>query len=257
MIPLLRKEKIKKIILEKKSITVIDLAERFEVSEETIRRDLNILEDEGVIKRTHGGAVLAESVMSRFKTSDLKHIFVENKRMIANYVIPHVKPGSCIFVDSSTTAYYLAEALGEIPLTIVTNSLDTMKLLSSNPKHELIGVGGNLSKNRNCFVGSVAQRIVKNFFFDYVFLSCRTLSIESGAMDSSIEEAEIKRIAAKQTENVWLLVDHTKLDKLSFIRILGLEEVNRIVTDKPFPAEWKQYLEKTGISFFDFSDNIY
>lgn len=256
MIPLLRKENIKKILLEEKSVIVVELAQRFEVSEETIRRDLKILEEEGVAIKDHGGAILAESVMSKVTTGELKQIFLESKKIISNFVAGNINARDCIFIDSSTTSYFIAKALSDIPLRVVTNSLETMKLLSNNAKHELIGIGGELSKNRKCFVGSHAQKMVSDYFFDYAFISCRTLSLNEGATDSSVEEAEIKRIAAKQSKQTWLAADHSKFNKLSFSKILPIAAFDYIVTDKPMTQDWIKYLEDKGIKYFDNADGI-
>lgn len=251
MIPLLRKEKIKKKLLENKSVSVIELSEFFEVSHETIRRDLKLLDEEGVAIRTHGGAVLADSVVSRVTSEELKHIFVDEKKIIADFVKKHVKSRDCIFVDSSTTAYYVIEALQDIPLKIVTNSIETMSYISKNDMHELIGIGGVISKNGRCFVGTQAQKMLSNYYFDYAFISCRTLELENGAMDSSDEEAEIKRLALKHSKNIWLLADHTKFDKISFAKILDLNEIDYLVTDKKLSKKWSKYFEKNNIKYYD------
>jgi DeoR/GlpR family transcriptional regulator of sugar metabolism len=255
LLPAARKNKIKQLILEKKNITVAELSEIFSVSEETIRRDLKLLEDSGFIERTHGGAVLAERVLSSVSSNDLKTVFVESKRVMANLVRPLIKQGDCIFLDSSTTAYYVSDELKDFQLTVVTNSLDILTHLSKHENIKLIAIGGTFLKKRRCFVGRNALRMLQDIYFDVVLFSCRTLSLNYGITDSDEDEAEVKRVASERTKRLILLADHSKFNKASFTRICDLDRINCLITDKPLDSKWTEYLNSKKIEYFDTTQN--
>lgn len=251
LLPAVRKNKIKQLLLENKNVTVVELSDKFSVSEETIRRDLKALENEGVAKRTHGGAVLAERVSGVVNTNDLKNIFVESKRTISKLARPLVKNGDCIFLDSSTTSYYVSDGLKDMQLTVVTNSLDILTKLSRFPNINLIAVGGNLSRSRKCFVGINAIKILQNYYFDIALLSCRTLSLSEGVTDSNDEEAEIKRLVSERTRNLVLMADYSKFNKVSFTKVFDLNIIDYLITDKPLNNEWIEYMETHQIAYLD------
>lgn len=251
MLPAVRKNKIKKLLLENKVVTVAELSNKFSVSEETIRRDLKTLEDDGIAKRTHGGAVLAERVMSSVGTNDLKNIFVESKKTISSLVRPLIKNGDCIFLDSSTTSYYASDELKDMQLTVATNSLDIVTKLSKSPNINLIAIGGNLSKNRKCFVGRNALKILQDYHFDIVLLSCRTLSLSDGITDANDDEAEIKRLLVDRTKCLVLMADHSKFNKVSFTKVCNLDKIDYLITDKPLESKWVEYMRAHQITYLD------
>ncbi len=251
LLPAVRRNKIKQLLLEQKNVTVIELSNKFSVSEETIRRDLKSLENDGIAKRTHGGAVLAERVSGVVNTNDLKNIFVESKRVISKLVRPIVKNGDCIFLDSSTTSYYVSDELKDMHLTVVTNSLDILAKLSKFSNITLIAIGGSLSRSRKCFVGVNALKVLQNYYFDIALLSCRTLSLSDGVTDSSDDEAEIKRLVSRRTKSLILMADHSKFDKVSFTKIFDLDEIDYLITDKPLDDRWMEYMETHQINYLD------
>ena len=134
MLGALRKEKIKSILFNDKVVSVSALAERFQVSEETIRRDLTALEEEGVL----GGAILANKVLGDPATHVLQNVFVENKEKIAAVCKPFIQPRDYLFFDSSTTAYYVCKEMPDVELTVLTNSLSILNLLAPREKINLI-----------------------------------------------------------------------------------------------------------------------
>jgi DeoR/GlpR family transcriptional regulator of sugar metabolism len=251
LLPAVRKNKIKQLILEKKDVTVAELSGIFSVTEETIRRDLKLLEESGFIEKTHGGAVLAERVLSSVNTNDLKNIFVESKRVISSLVRPLIKNGDCVFLDSSTTSYYASNELKDLQLTVVTNSLDILSYLCNYPNIKLIAIGGSFLQKRKCFVGSNALKILQDTYFDAVLFSCRTMSLIYGITDSNDDEAEVKRVAGERTKRLILMVDHSKFNKASFIKICDLDKISYLITDKPLDSKWSEYMNTHQIGYFD------
>ena len=122
MIPIVRRSEIKKMMYEKREVTVKELSTVFSVSEETIRRDLHALENEGIVTRTYGGAVLQRRVKNIVDRKIVEGLFVESKTIIAKRCAELIKNGDCIFLDSSSTALHICDEITNLRLTVITNS---------------------------------------------------------------------------------------------------------------------------------------
>lgn len=247
MLAAARKSDIKKLLLEHKSVSVVELAARFQVTEETIRRDLKALEHEGVAERTHGGAILAEKVSTSFNRLVMASILHPNKVAMAKLARAYVKNGLCVFLDSSTTVQALIPEIQDLQITVSSNSIDVATACSNHPNINLIALGGVYNHHYRCFSGSISSSVLQNFYFDLAVISCRTLSLTHGLTDSDTEEAEIKRMAISRSKRLIVLADHTKFDKVSFVKICDLSKVDALITDKPLSPFWAEYLSQSNI----------
>ena len=181
----------------------------------TARRDLDELERRGILRRTHGGAVLPTTAAHEDSFSRRLDVSTEAKRRLAEEAVALMAPGETVFLDSSTTSYFVARRVVETGLatTILTNSLPVMELVFNDggPNVELIGVGGTLRRLTRSFVGPFAVRTVQGHFADRLFLSVKGLT-ESGMMtDADALEAEVKRTMIGQASEATLLVDRSKV----------------------------------------------
>lgn len=246
-----RKERIKEYLLEYKSASVLDLSTYFGVSEETIRRDLVVLDREGYVIRTHGGAVLAKRVSKTVDNDTLGKVFLESKQIIAEQCLQFIHEGDCIFLDASTTAATLCSMIYDMHMTVLTNSLRVIRNLSKAENINLICVGGNYSKDRESFIGRTTNMVLSNHYVDMAFISCRSLSIESGITDSNDEEAEVKQIISGHSNRVFLIADYSKFGKTSFTKVCDFSDIDDIVTDRPLTDEWRGFLEEKGINVWD------
>ncbi len=246
-----RKERIKEYLLEYKSASVLDLSTYFGVSEETIRRDLVVLDREGYVIRTHGGAVLAKRVSKTVDNDTLGKVFLESKQIIAEQCLQFIHEGDCIFLDASTTAATLCSLIYDMHMTVLTNSLRVIRNLSKAENINLICVGGNYSKDRESFIGRTTNMVLSNHYVDMAFISCRSLSIESGITDSNDEEAEVKQIISRHSNRVFLIADYSKFGKTSFTKVCDFSDIDDIVTDRPLTDEWRGFLEEKGINVWD------
>jgi DeoR/GlpR family transcriptional regulator of sugar metabolism len=247
MLAAVRKNEIKQILLGKKSITVIELAKHFSVAEETVRRDLKALEAEGVVERTHGGAVLKDKVTYSFNRAAIKNIMQESKQSMAKLAKNLIKNGLSIFMDSSSTVQFLLPEIQDLNLTIVTNSLDIAVESSHFPNINLFALGGALNHQRRCYTGNITCNSLEKFYFDLAVISCRTLSMFEGLTDSDSEEVEIKRLAVSRSKKVIVMADHTKFDRISFVKICDINKINVLITDRPVSPEWKKFLNQNNI----------
>lgn len=250
MIPKERQEFIKSTILQTKSVQVAKLAIELDVSEETIRRDLSDLEQEGIIKKVHGGAILANRVQAKVDNTVLKNIFVENKKQIALQAAKLINQGDSIFLDSSTTSLALCEEIKEMDITVLTNSIDIAHSLSSkDSKVTLLCAGGRLLKSRGCFVGSQTQKFLEHYSFDKLFFSCKSLDLTTGVTDSDDAEAEIKKVALNNSRKRILLADHSKFGRVSFAKICPLSDLTTLITDQGMDPIWLDVLSNSDVEF--------
>jgi DeoR/GlpR family transcriptional regulator of sugar metabolism len=197
------------------SVTVAEVEASFGVSPMTARRDLDELERRGVLRRTHGGAVLPTTAAHEDSFARRLDVSTEAKRRLAEEAVALMAPGETVFLDSSTTSYFVARRVVETGLatTILTNSLPVMELVFNDggPNVELIGVGGTLRRLTRSFVGPFAVRTVQGHFADRLFLSVKGLT-ETGMMtDADALEAEVKRTMIAQAGDATLLVDRSKV----------------------------------------------
>lgn len=254
MLAAVRKEKIKTYMLEKKDVTVTELSQLFSVSEETIRRDLRMLEDEGIVIRTHGGAVLSKRVKSTVDNKVLANLFTESKRSIAAQCGQFIHEGDCIYLDASTTASAICNELGGKHITVLTNSLQIINHLCESGSLKLICVGGNFVRSRQCFVGRETNEQLSHYYVDIAFISCRSLNMKTGITDSDDDVAEVKQIITRHANRVCLIADHTKFDKTSFTRVCNFSDIDDIVTDRPLSNEWVRFAEERNIRIWDAGD---
>lgn len=251
MLAVTRKTKIKDIILEKKSVTVIELAKSFSVTEETIRRDLKHLEDEGFLTRTYGGAFIQDGVENEVNLSLRETAYTESKQLIAEKCRELIHHGDSIFLDPSTTALHVAKAIRDMRLTVLTNSLMVIDQLKDCENIRLISIGGTYSPKSNSFTGKTTIQALDHFFLDKTFLSCRSISMAHGITDSTESLALIRQKLLERSNMVYLIADYSKFDKTSFIHICDFNHINGIVSDKDFSAEWRSFLKEKNVSIYD------
>jgi len=215
------------------AVTVAEVEARFRVSPMTARRDLDELERRGVLRRTHGGAVLPTTSAHEDSFARRLEVSPEAKRALAEEAVALMAPGETVFLDSSTTSYFVARRIIEtgIATTVLTNSFPVMELIfnESSSNAEIIGVGGTLRRLTRSFVGPFAVRTVQGHFADRLFLSVKGLT-ETGMMtDADALEAEVKRTMIAQAGESTLLVDHSKTLVRGLSVIASVSEVSNVV----------------------------
>lgn len=243
-----RKNLILERIQEEKKVIVSELSQEFNVSEETIRRDLEKLSDEGFVTKIYGGAIFNEKnsidlpFNVRWKTNPL------GKQVIGELVSKQIEDGDHIILDASTTAVFIAKHIKEKKyLTIITNSIENLLELSDVSGWNIISTGGHLNSSLMSLLGKNAMNSVESYNCDKVFLSCKGFDLENGATDGNDETAGIKQKMIASANKVYLAVDSTKFDKVAFSRICKLSDIDVIVTDKKPAEKWLAKFEKLGV----------
>ena len=238
------------IILDLLSRTgVVDLqslVKRTKSSESTIRRDLSLLEEQGLLKRIHGGATLTTSKIDEQNIKDKSSKNLQDKRLIAESATSLIREGDCIYLDAGTTVSEMIPFLKDKNVVIVTNGLMHVDVLvSANITTYLIG--GRIKANTKSIVGSVAQENLKQFRFDKCFLGMNGIDLTYGMTTPDAEEAVLKKIAIDLSKEVFVLVDKSKFTKTFFAKICDIEEVTIITTKLDDEGLTKQFLEKTNM----------
>ncbi|WP_248928037.1 DeoR/GlpR family DNA-binding transcription regulator [Paenibacillus hamazuiensis] len=244
-----RFDKIVSLVNERGSIRVSELSELFQVTEETIRRDLDRLEQAGRLRRSHGGAVSVKSDQQPeipYFEREITH--AEEKKRIAQAAIGRIRPKDRILLDASSTAWYMAAEVPDIPLTVLTNSIKVAMELSSKEKIEVISTGGILAQRSLSYVGPLAERSLNAYHVDKVFLSCKGVHLDRGISESNELQARIKERMIGTADEVVLLADSSKFGVQAFTQVADLSEVDVIITDNRIAPEIVERLQERGIT---------
>ncbi|KAB2495226.1 DeoR/GlpR family DNA-binding transcription regulator [Priestia endophytica] len=242
-----RQQKIVDLVNLRSSIRVSELSEIFSVTEETIRRDLEKLEKENKLRRSHGGAVSVQEKESEIDFSEREITNVLEKKVIAHEAVKRVENGDRIILDASTTAWYMAKILPNIPLTVITNSIKVAIELSKKDRIEVISTGGILLPKSLSYVGPLAERSLENYHVDKAFLSCKGIDLNSGLSDSNEWQALLKRKMIERSNKTFLMVDSSKFGYREFSHISTLDHVDEMIVDIKLPPHSQEKLKEKNI----------
>ncbi len=242
-----RYEYIVQLVNERGSIRVSELSELCQVTEETIRRDLDRLEQTGKLRRSHGGAVSVKDQQPETPYSEREIANADEKRKIAEEAVKLIQPNDRILLDASSTAWYMAQSMPDIPLTVLTNSIKAAVELSNKEKIEVISTGGILAARSLSFVGPLAERSLDAYHVDKVFFSCKGVHLERGASESNEWQARIKYRMIKMADEAILLADSSKFGIQAFTHVADLSDIHRIITDTAVSDEIQRSLQEKNI----------
>ncbi|MCY6369147.1 DeoR/GlpR family DNA-binding transcription regulator [Clostridium ganghwense] len=241
-----RREKIIEEIDQVGEINITELSKKMNVSQMTIRRDLKKLEEEGALIRKYKGAISVNQLNTE-DTLKLRRLQNENeKTIIAKYAEELIENEDIIMLDASTTALAICKYIQDKKLTVVTNSISIATALSAAEKVNVILVGGNLRKSALSLVGPYALEGYKKLNITKAFISGKALSFSDGLTDVNIFEIESKQAAISRAKEINVLIDHTKLNKVSLFNICEYNKINRIIIDglKEFSLEEEETINK-------------
>lgn len=249
----LRLELLRRRLTEVGFVSVAGTAEEFGVSEMTIRRDLDRLEERNVATRTHGGAIAADRMQGgsidleepTFEARDERNADAKSSIAAAAARIP--RPGQTVGLDVGTTATKLARHLRDrSELKIFTNNLRAAMTLSDSA-HGVYVPGGQVRAKENSICGSIAVDQLRNYWLDHVFIGVSGITTD-GCFDYSLEETEIKRVYVEQASNVVILCDSSKFGRMSLVQICDLKHIDVLVTESPPPQALTDVLRSADVS---------
>jgi DeoR family fructose operon transcriptional repressor len=219
------------------AIQVVELSDMFGVSGMTIRRDLEYLEEKGLLHRVHGGAVSRIEGLTAAPFTERRKEFSRAKAQIGALAAAYIHDGDHIILDSGTTTLQIARNLSTHQnLTIVTNSVSISTVLSRISQARVIVLGGELRLEEECMVGSVAAQQVSQYSLDKAFISAAGFSLAKGATDIDFPEVEVKLAMMRAAREAILVVDSSKWQADRLIRIAPMHEFQKIITDDGLPA---------------------
>jgi DeoR family glycerol-3-phosphate regulon repressor len=228
-----RQDAIARTIAEKGRVAVPELAERFDVTQDCIRKDLKQLEMQGLARRVYGGAVSPDPKPERevLKRFDTNH---DEKVLIAQTAYELVAADDSVFLDASSTTLALARIMaeGSKQLTVVSPMLEILRVLGQAPHVTAIGTGGAVSAKLDSFVGSGALRMLRDINFDRTFVGALGVDLETGAVTTyDMDDGSVKRMAMDNAAHTYLLADGTKFGRAGTFTFAHLEDFDGVVTD--------------------------
>ncbi len=231
MQPITRKTHILKIIARSGQISVNDLSNELNVCVETIRRDLNFLEQKGELVRVHGGAMskLYKDEGTSFNNRASSNI--SDKKFLVDKVISNIYEGSVIGLDASSSSWLVAQAIPNIKCTIVTNSINNINVLFGKNNISIISLGGYYSDKYKAFYGLIARNALAQLSLDLSVISCMGFDESSGVWDSNEYTYEIKKMFIEVSEKVILLADKSKYKKKGLFKICDFNEIDKVISN--------------------------
>jgi DeoR/GlpR family transcriptional regulator of sugar metabolism len=236
-----RRRKVAAMLLEDGAVTIGEVQTRFGVSPMTARRDLALLAEQGVACRTHGGAVLPSISAPEYSFTQRLHAAPEAKARLAEAAFEQLSPGESIFLDASSTTYFLARLINRhsLAVRVITNSLPVLHELSrsEHTDMEVVAIGGTFRRLTHSYVGPAAVRATRNIFADRFFMSVTGVTPQGVLTDADVLEAELKRTMLQQSEASVLLLDDSKLVAHGRHAVAPIDALSLVITDGLSAAE--------------------
>lgn len=246
-----RHQTILRLVQEYSSVRVAQLAEYLDVSESTIRNDLEALGEQGQLVRIRGGAVakvgqpptglvssyLAQKVLEK----------AEEKKWIARWAAGMIEDGDVIMFDASSTVFHIASFLADRRnLTVFTNGIDVARLLAKEPSNTIIILGGILRPNGNSITGSISEQLLQDYRIQTAFVSCSGFTPEMGFFEMDLQEAKMKSLMLQAAQKRIVLLDSSKIGQVGLTRFASLDEMHYFITDEQISRETIDYIRSTN-----------
>lgn len=241
-----RKQQIAALVSELKTVTVMELCDKFGVSGATVRADLRDLQMAGVITRTHGGAI--EKKQAGFElTSKERKVNLPEKQNIARAALDLIQDGDKIILDTGTTTYELAVLLeAKKSLTVLTNDIEIARLLESFRSVEIMLMGGIVRNDFHCTVPMQRDSGFPDLKFDKAFMGANSLALADGATTPDIHQAEGKKQMIAMANKVIFLCDSSKIGNVSFVQFASVEQIDSLVVGR-LEDQVREKFEENGV----------
>lgn len=218
-------------------VVVEDLAQRFDVTLQTIRRDLTELSDLGHLDRVHGGAV-ARTGVANLGYEQRRRMNEDAKAAIARACAAAIPENCSLIMNLGTTTEAVAQALlGHRNLTVVTNNMNVANILAANSGCEIMVAGGALRRSDGGLVGELTTQFFEQFKVDYAVIGASALDRDGDLLDFDLAEVRVSKTIIRQARKVFVVCDHSKLDRSAPARLASLAEITTVFTDRPLPRE--------------------
>lgn len=234
LLPTTRREKIIEILKTKDYAEISYLSQKFQVSEMTIRRDIERLEKDGKVTKVYGGVRLKELDEREFEDpiEMRRSTNTREKQAIAREALQYIEDGDVIAFDASTSAFELSRLIKfKKSVTVVTNNINIAVELADDREITVILLGGFLRRTSLSLIGSSIPKYLESIYIDKAFISCKALNYYDGVTDSLMDEGEAKQAIIQRTNKLYLLADHTKINTIAFFKICPASQIDTLFTD--------------------------
>ncbi|WP_297596548.1 DeoR/GlpR family DNA-binding transcription regulator [uncultured Cetobacterium sp.] len=244
-----RRSEILKELEERKVVKVLELSNKYDVGIETIRRDLDCLEKLGKVRKVYGGAELPDENSEIINYAERLTIEVDEKNEIVEKAVALIEEGDSISLNDGSTTLFLAKLLKKRfeKLTILTNSLDIAQELLDAKGYDVIMAGGFLSHEERAFFGVYSEAIISNFIIDKAFIGVSGVSLCNGITDMSTSEANIQKKFIENSKESFILVNSSKIEKDSLVKVCPLDKVNTFISDSKVSGDIRLSYKNEGI----------
>ena len=244
-----RHEQIISLIKSSGFATVDEMANKFNVTPQTIRRDINLLDEKGLIARYHGGAGLSittENVDYRHR----KELLLNEKYKIAKKVASMIEDNTSLFINIGTTTEYVAEELANHnkKLRVITNNLNVAAIMSKNQDFEVI-VAGGIVRCKDCGVtGEAAIKFIRQFKVDVGIIGISGIELDGTLLDYDFKEVYVARAIIENSRKVFLVADHSKFGRNAMVKLGHIKEIDTLITDKTPPHQIREVMQKNHVN---------
>jgi len=242
-----RHSQILTLLEERGTVRTIDLANEFQVTDETIRRDLQILAETHQISRVHGGATSSSGRPKLQSFIERRAMNVDRKMAIGRAALKHILPGQTYAFDSSTTVYELVSLMPNEACRVITNAHPVIHELIGHSELELISTGGRYQPKTQTFVGIESHSALRRHNINKAFVSCVGLDLQKGVSEGFEDQAIFKEVLAESSEEVIVLSDSSKLGMVSEYFFVGMQQISRVITDDGADPEFLDQIRNLGV----------
>jgi DeoR family transcriptional regulator of aga operon len=243
-----RRAKILEILEDIGQVKIFDLGKLFNVSEVTVRNDLDKLEEKGLLIRTRGGGIRTQRVRIDYQLNKESTHHLKEKQLIGKKAIELIKEKDTILLDSGTTTLQIASNLAQMKdLTIITNALNIASQFVDNENIKVVMSGGDLRHSSLSFIGPIAVNSIKNLYCDKVFLGVNGIDSKYGISTTNSEDAYLNNLMMDISKEVIVVTDSSKFLKRSFSKIAPINKIDIVVTDSNVPEEEVRNLQNSGV----------
>ncbi len=241
-----RREELLELVRRNGFAALNELATKMDVSESTVRRDLALLEQEGTVRRTHGGAFYTGPMPAIVDFENRQVGDWDKKQAIARAAAEFIEDGDTLLLDGGSTTYEFARMLLGRPLQVVTNSLPVASLFMAEPTIDVIVIGGYVHQRTGAIHGSYANEMLSTLDVRRAVLSAAGVN-RRGLFNSNLHLVETERAMMQAADEVILIADSTKFGHRSLAHVCPLEKIHRVVVDQGLTPEWREYLVAAGV----------
>lgn len=237
-------EKVKK----NHSARISQLSDELGVTRETIRQDLYYLDEKGLVKKVHGGAVDQTVLEDEYEKRATQHR--KEKMAIARKALKHVEDGMTIFLDYGTTTFFIAKALSksDLKLTVITESLPVASTLATAPGKKVIVLGGDLRKTERSLSGGLTMQALDDIYMDLGFFGCGGISLTSGITNHEFSEVNVSKKSMEHCNKIFLVADNSKFNLTTTYKTADFNMIDHLITNEQVPDDFTQELKMNGVT---------